>query len=339
MKLSKKMIIISISVLALSSAVMVSASTVSSEKYESAYGTFNSENNLTLEKAKEIANQNVPTNSVCLHTEEDAYNYEFEFYNDEKKEEYKIEIGKDSGDIIYYKINLYDDIGSSKVKISDSDIKEIVLKEIPAAEIFSIKLDDDVLKKYKVKFQVESYYGKFEINPETGIILERKFELKNKYNDIYKNNYNIESYISIDKIKEIVLKEIPNGTIIDIDNENYDSIPSYEIEVNKDGNKYRLVLNALTGEKIYLKSVNDKKHNDLNKNKHHTDNMNVISIEDAKQIALKRAPNATIKEIELDYDDGMAIYEGEMYERNYEYEFEIDAYTGNIINWEEEFDD
>ena len=40
--------------------------------------------------------------------------------------------------------------------------------------------------------------------------------------------------------------------------------------------------------------------------------------------------------IELDRDDGWYIYEGEIVYDGMEYEFEIDADTGNILKWEEE---
>ena len=55
---------------------------------------------------------------------------------------------------------------------------------------------------------------------------------------------------------------------------------------------------------------------------------------------LSKVPGARILEIELDRDDGRTYYEGEAYANGYEYEFEVDAYTGAIIEWEvDETDD
>ena len=64
----------------------------------------------------------------------------------------------------------------------------------------------------------------------------------------------------------------------------------------------------------------------------------LISIEDAQNIALDRVPGATGKNIsiELDRDDGWYIYEGDIHYDGMEYEFEIDAESGNILKWEEE---
>lgn len=63
-----------------------------------------------------------------------------------------------------------------------------------------------------------------------------------------------------------------------------------------------------------------------------------VSLEEAQDIALERVPGATSKNIsiELDRDDGWYIYEGEIVYDGMEYEFEIDADTGNILKWEEE---
>lgn len=63
-----------------------------------------------------------------------------------------------------------------------------------------------------------------------------------------------------------------------------------------------------------------------------------ISLEEAQNIALERVPGATARDlsIELEQDDGWYTYEGDIEYNGVEYEFEIDANTGNILKWEEE---
>ena len=63
-----------------------------------------------------------------------------------------------------------------------------------------------------------------------------------------------------------------------------------------------------------------------------------ISMEEARNIALARVEGATASNIsiELDEDDGWYVYEGEIFYNGMEYEFEIDADSGNILKWEEE---
>ena len=67
---------------------------------------------------------------------------------------------------------------------------------------------------------------------------------------------------------------------------------------------------------------------------------NVISRDEAVQIILQRVPGASAQNvrIELDEDDGWLIYEGELYYSHVEYEFELNAETGEILEWSEDRD-
>lgn len=63
-----------------------------------------------------------------------------------------------------------------------------------------------------------------------------------------------------------------------------------------------------------------------------------VSMEDASAIALERVPGATENDlrIELDYDDGRYKYEGDIIYQQVEYDFEINADTGEVTEWSEE---
>lgn len=63
-----------------------------------------------------------------------------------------------------------------------------------------------------------------------------------------------------------------------------------------------------------------------------------VSMEEAAAIALERVPGAAQSDvrIELDYDDGVYKYEGDIIYEQREYDFEIDANTGTILEWSEE---
>ena len=63
----------------------------------------------------------------------------------------------------------------------------------------------------------------------------------------------------------------------------------------------------------------------------------LISEGEAMGIALARVPGASENDLVSfgkDYDDGRWIYEGEILYNGLEYDFEIDAQTGNILEWE-----
>ena len=61
---------------------------------------------------------------------------------------------------------------------------------------------------------------------------------------------------------------------------------------------------------------------------------------DAEGIALTRAglqmSDVTFRSIHQDYDDGRLVYEGSFLSGTTEYEFEIDADSGNILEWDQE---
>ena len=62
-----------------------------------------------------------------------------------------------------------------------------------------------------------------------------------------------------------------------------------------------------------------------------------IGHEKVKEIVLAKVPGAvedSIYDFERDIDDGRIEYEGSIYHDGYEYEFEVDGATGNILKWE-----
>lgn len=63
-----------------------------------------------------------------------------------------------------------------------------------------------------------------------------------------------------------------------------------------------------------------------------------VSREEAINIALAKVSGATENDIriELDFDDGRYMYEGDIIYERIEYDFEIDANSGEVISWSEE---
>ncbi len=64
-----------------------------------------------------------------------------------------------------------------------------------------------------------------------------------------------------------------------------------------------------------------------------------ITADQAKDIALEKVPGATqahVLKFKSDIEDGRHVYEGEIYYQGVEYEFDIDANSGQVLKWEEE---
>lgn len=310
----------------------------------------------TVEQAKKIAENYIPKNSTFIKADNDNNEYELKYYNESKQEKYELDIDKTSQKLVKFESQAIAYDGSLTVKITEDKAKEIVKKEFPKAENFSVYLDtDDGFKEYKVSFQYGDFYSTVDINPETGMITERKLKLSQPYNDSISSTT---SFIEEDAIKKAVQKYVPNGIITDVDLEKSVNGAVFEIEIHKDTLQYDLILNASTGEKISLTSHIDNwdtdsydfdwdwehdawqgSHNNNHTNSNTSANNSIISVEKAKQIALDKAPGAIVKKIELDTDDGKTVYEGELRKENWEYEFKIDASTGTILEWDSDFDD
>ena len=61
-----------------------------------------------------------------------------------------------------------------------------------------------------------------------------------------------------------------------------------------------------------------------------------LSEEAMGDILRQRLPEVVLKELELDEDDGRWIYEAKLRHGDLKYEIELDAFTGEILKWEED---
>lgn len=111
-----------------------------------------------------------------------------------------------------------------------------------------------------------------------------------------------------------------------------DGVQEYEVDFYSDNKEYSYDIHAVNG-KILSKDTEIKYGFGSAASTDAT-----ISIEEARQTALSKVPGATANDIHiyLDSDDGQLLYEGSIYYNQRQYEFEIDARTGQLYSWEEE---
>ncbi|MDR1580131.1 MAG: PepSY domain-containing protein [Synergistaceae bacterium] len=112
----------------------------------------------------------------------------------------------------------------------------------------------------------------------------------------------------------------------------------YDIMFSSGGVKYNYEIGAISGEIMEYKRRNTGKA--IQKPDDGT--QDYIGFEKAKSIALVHAnvPESEIRkyEAELDRNRGRVVYEIEFDHAWAEYEYEIDAETGEIVRWESEYD-
>lgn len=114
-----------------------------------------------------------------------------------------------------------------------------------------------------------------------------------------------------------------------------DGLSIYDIEFyTKKHCKYEYNIDAYTGEVLSLEyDAKENYRSSTDKARHE-----MLSEQQAMKLALEKVPGAGVHDIvafEMDVDDSHTKYEGKILYQNMEYEFEIDAYSGDFSSWEE----
>ncbi len=126
-----------------------------------------------------------------------------------------------------------------------------------------------------------------------------------------------------------------------------DGINVYDIEFYTSSHEYEYEINAVTGA-VHDKSVEalEKKENKGTESKatgKTVDSSNYIGVDKAKSIAVNHAglsiSEVTFSKAKLDNDDGNTLYEIEFYKDGIEYEYEVDASSGKILEYDKEHAD
>lgn len=152
------------------------------------------------------------------------------------------------------------------------------------------------------------------------------------------------SFISEAEAREIARKDagVKEKDIADIrvKLEKDDGIWEYEVEFYAGNQEYDYEIHAETG-KILNRDMEIEEDFYFSKKIDSSDKGERLSKEDVKQLILKKVPGASEQEIRLhlDYEDGAAVYEGSLVHKGIEYDFELDAKSGVILEWEQERED
>lgn len=254
----------------------------------------------------------------------------------------------------------YDYVGTANdtAYIGLEKAKEIAIAKAGGGDVVSIELDvEDGVMVYEGEIVYNNVEYDFDINALDGTILKWEED---------RNGVNIDTsnVIGEARAKEIILAKAPGAEITKLVLDEDDGILYYEGYARVDGKLYEFEVKADDGvirkweldddssNNNYTGNSSGNSGNNSNNNNNSTSTpkptatpkpttapSTSVSMDEARTLVLKKVPGATITKIELDYDDGRKIYEGEAYKDGYEYEFEINASTGKFIKWEQDWDD
>ncbi len=242
-----------------------------------------------------------------------------------------------------------------------------------SANLGKVQLDAENGKMvYEVEFRVSGFEYEYEIDALTGDVVKYDREADDDYRDSQtsasdnsdsknssdnnssssNNKSSSANYIGEQKAKEIALKHAgvsessAKELEAELDRENGTYI--YDVSFKSSGYEYDYDINATTGEIVRSdREADDDYRTDNNKsssnNKTSSNSAaNYIGEQKAKQIALKHAgiSESSTKELEaeLDHENSTYIYDVSFKSSGYEYDYEVNALTGEIIRSEKERD-
>ena len=156
-------------------------------------------------------------------------------------------------------------------------------------------------------------------------------------------------YITQERAKEIALSDAgvnaADAVFLKVRLDWDDGRAQYDVEFYSGRTEYDYEIDALTGtirERDWDADdfdLDDLWYDDDDWN-HTASGADVITAEKAKEIALAKAPSGTtVVKCELDEDDGRLVYELELRNGRTEYECDINAVTGVILDWDMDYDD
>ena len=237
---------------------------------------------------------------------------------------------------------------SDKAYIGIDKAKEVALNHAgvtaSAAAQMKAELDfEDGKMVYEVEFDTNKYEYEYDIDALTGAVIKQDKEIKDDYTAsapaaTAKNN------IGESKAKELALKhadvsadKISNYRIkLDTD----DGVTVYEIEFTIGQMEYDYEIDAVSG--AVLKSKKEMDDDAPKSSPAQASSTSYIGESKAKELALKHAgisaDNISNYKIELDRDDGTAVYEIEFQSGRTEYEYQINAASGAVLKNEKETD-
>ena len=187
--------------------------------------------------------------------------------------------------------------GTSSGEVTPDEAKELVLARLEGGSILYIQEDwDDGRLVYEGEATDSTYEYDFEIDATTGRFLEWER----------------------DQFREMAM------VVAQLNESSKSSSSSSNTSSSSSSNKSSSSSSNKSSSSSSKNSSSSSSSSDL------------IGTSKAKEIALNKAGGGRVVSIKLDREDGRQVYEGEVHDSKYEYEFEIDAKTGKIREWDKE---
>jgi uncharacterized membrane protein YkoI len=227
--------------------------------------------------------------------------------------------------------------------ITREEAEEIALKHagLKRGDLTSIRTVNDTengRKTYDIEFWKDNTKYDYEIDVLTGDVISYEADTE------IHSNVPSSTSITLKEAKEIALNHAGlkenEVTFLEEKNEIEDGALVYDIEFWKDSTEYDYEIDAATGK--ILSFDQDIESFSIPSQSGNTAGESITS-DQALEIALKTAglsrSDISRLKTETDTEHGKSVYEIEFHSGKTEYEFEIDAATGDVLKYKNEIDD
>lgn len=244
---------------------------------------------------------------------------------------------------------------SDKAYIGLEKAREIALAQLPGATLKEIDFDYDDGMVYEAELLKDGYEYDLEIDALTGAVVKWEYEEDDHWSGTHEGapatgpqssgsgtqttpspqpsqSQQQTTLITEQEARNLVLAQVPGATIVEFERDTDDGRAIYKGEAVLDGREYEFEIDASTS--AFLKWDADDVDDGRQGGSSTSAGQTALDEEGARALVLARIPGATIVEFERDSDDGRTIYKGEAVLDGWEYDFEIDAASGEFIKWE-----
>ena len=235
------------------------------------------------------------------------------------------------------------DVSSEGNSVTLDDAKKAALADagLSESDVSFAKTEqdmDDNAQVYDIVFSTADKKYEYEVNASDGSIIERDVRSLTIPQSSLSGESSTEQYISVDKAKEIALKDAKlSSTDVKFTKSELDTdsgIKVYDIEFTAFDKKYEYEIGAVDGSIIemdirmlsFIPSSGTSENSGADQ---------YIGLESAKETALNDAnvtsSDVTFTKTRLDSDDSTPSYDIEFQTKDKKYDYEIDALSGNIV--------
>lgn len=254
---------------------------------------------------------------------------------------------------------VHSDIGNQAAPAADlitqEEARDIALKDAgftaDAVTDLRIELDeDDGVVYYEVDFRKDNYEYDYEIDAATGKIVGFDKDQQAQQSTTATEpaaNESAASTITPEEAQKIALEDAGftasqvSGLRVELDKD--DGVTHYDVDFRQGDYEYDYEINAATGKIIKSDRERETVTTSATTTSSATAATSTISKSKAQSIALDhaglKASDVTGLKVTLDKDDGVTHYDVEFRKDHYEYDYEINATTGKIIEWDKDWDD